>query len=189
MIKLSIKSRKGIERILEAARKTGTRSYVEIGLKDQKMATIASYLEFGWVQTVTRKQFGYFAQNYGMAIPPGSHLVNPPRPFLRGTLAAEGHNWSKLFKAVIKARGLEAVQTGLLMVGERAQQDVMQTINNNGTSRYKFPDRSPMTMALYALDSSEVAKRDGTGGQDRRQALVKTGVLHKSIGYWLRDKS
>lgn len=192
MVRLTMKSAKAVERIKATAKKNGGKQYVDIGLKGAELATIASYLEYGWVQTVTPKQYGFFLARYGLAIPPGAHLVNPPRPFLRGTAQAEGPQWSKLFQAVVKARGLFAMPDALLVVGERAQQDVMQTIATGGTSKQDFPPRSELTMTMYGLDeqyteSGNKRKRDGSGGQDREQALYKTGRLHKSIGYWLRN--
>lgn len=192
MVRLTLKATKAAERIKAAAKKTGGMQYVDIGLKGSELATIAQYLEYGWAQTVTPKQSGFFLARYGLDILPGMHLVNPPRPFLRGTAQAEGPQWSKLFQAVVKARGLFAMPDALLFVGERAQQDVMQTIATGGTSKQDFPPRSELTMTMYGLDeqyteSGNERERDGTGGQDREQALYKTGKLHKSIGYWLRN--
>lgn len=205
MVKLTMKATKAVERIKETGKKSLGKKYVDIGIKGGQypsdsskggkplpMATLAAYLEYGWAQTVTPKQTGFFLARYGIDIQPGMHLVNPPRPFLRGTAAAEGENWKKLFAAVIKARGIQALPDALQFVGERAQQDVMQTIANNGTSKQAFPPRSELTRIMYGLDdqyteSGNERRRDGTGGQDREQALVRKGILHKSIGYWMRN--
>lgn len=192
-VRISVKSREAIERIKAAAKNNGEKRFVEIGVTNKPtIATYAAYNEFGWAQTVTKRQSGFLRNRYGLAIMPGMHLVCPPRPFLGGTARAEGKKWAKLLGATLKVRGIESLDDALLMVGQIAQQDVKTTIANNGTSKEKFPDRSEVTLAIYSqqdteTDSGRPRERDSTGGLDREQALVKTGTLLASIGYWLRE--
>jgi hypothetical protein len=72
----------------------------------------------------------------------------PPRPFFRTTVAAEKEAWSKY-----AAEGAKAVLAGKLSafdvmdgLGERAQEDVKETIN-----QITAPPLSPITLELRAM--------------------------------------
>jgi hypothetical protein len=72
----------------------------------------------------------------------------PPRPFFRTTVAAEKQAWSKY-----AAQGARAVLAGKLSpfqvmdgLGERAQEDVKETIN-----QITAPPLSPITLELRAM--------------------------------------
>ncbi|OWK42192.1 hypothetical protein [Fimbriiglobus ruber] len=72
----------------------------------------------------------------------------PPRPFFRTTVAAEKQNWIKY-----AAQGAKAVLAGKLSafavmdgLGERAQEDVKETIN-----QITSPPLSPITLELRAM--------------------------------------
>jgi hypothetical protein len=72
----------------------------------------------------------------------------PPRPFFRPTITAEQANWSNY-----AAQGAKAVLAGRLTafqvmdgLGERAQEDVKETIN-----QITSPPLSPITLELRAM--------------------------------------
>lgn len=191
---------KNIQRIRERYdRKDATR--VEVGVTDPEIAKYATYVEYGWAQRVTTKQSLYLSNAIGKPVPrggdgkfafdkaaikPGTALVNPPRPFLRGTLAAEGGKWLKVLKASLK-RG-DAPMKALAVVGTIAQQDITETIARGGTSKEKFPERSELTMAL--LDQAQKGRKrpsgknaSGASASNRTQPLVLTGKLLNAIKF------
>ena len=205
-VKLSIKSLEAVERLKKAAASYKGARYVDIVLKasecpelldedgeprEVNLPSVGFYLERGWAQVVTPDQSGFLRGQYGLPIMPGMTLVNPPRPFLGGTLKAEGMEWTKIFAATIKARGIEHLEDALSAVGQQAVADVKDTINNNGTREEKFPNRSPVTMEIYRqqdvyTESGRKRHRDGTGGLDREQALFKSGAMLGAINFWIR---
>ncbi|OWK42055.1 hypothetical protein [Fimbriiglobus ruber] len=76
------------------------------------------------------------------------HGPIPPRPFFRPTIAAEENNWKQY-----AAQGAKAVLKGSLTafavmdgLGERAQEDVKETIN-----QITSPPLSPITLELRAM--------------------------------------
>ena len=102
------------------------------------------------------------------AIKPGAALVNPPRPFLRGTLVAEQEKWKGVLKKAL--RGLQDPASALTVLGTVAAQE-----------------RAPLTMELYAAQS---AGRK-TGGKNHSskassattQPMVLSGALLHSIAF------
>lgn len=158
---------------------------VEIGVTDRDIAEYATYVEYGWVQRVTVKQQKWFRAQ-GIEHPPkaGAALVNPPRPFLRGTMKAEGKKWIKVLQRALK-RDFSPTQA-LALVGEQASQDVRTTIARGGTSEEKFPERSGITMELYSPPKSKrkLGKNQAAvGGATRTQPLVLTGKLLNAIRF------
>lgn len=158
---------------------------VEIGVTDATVAPYATYDEFGWVQRVTKKQAKWFIQQ-GVSKPPkeGSSLVNPPRPFLRGTLAAEGGKWRKTLGTALK-RSMSPTKA-LTIVGIEASQDVREAIRTGGTKDGKFPDRAEMTMELIKPAKEKQRKgknRSSTATATSKQPLVLTGKLLNSISF------
>jgi hypothetical protein len=76
----------------------------------------------------------------------------PPRPYFRPTVAAEKDKWSKY-----AAQGAKAVLDGKLSafdvmdgLGERAQEDVKETIN-----QITAPPLSPITLELRAMKARD----------------------------------
>lgn len=161
---------------------------VEIGVTDRAIATYATYTEFGWVQRVTRKQKYWFIQQ-GVSQPPdeGASLVNPPRPFLRGTLRAEGDKWMNTLAQALRTG--RAPYDALRITGTQAAQDVRTTIETGGTRLEKFADRAPMTMELIKPSKEKTRKRKGqtdTALATREQPLMLTGNLRRSISFQVK---
>lgn len=157
---------------------------VVVGIFDRKIAQYAVYVEYGWVQRTTAKQAtflnGVLGRNFENGIKPGIALVNPPRPFLGGTFLAEHDNWKKILQNALK-RDWDP-EKALKLVGERAFEDVRQTITKGGTSDEDFPRRSPLTMALLKAQSTEhrVSTQSATATD---QPLQLSGDLLNSITY------
>ena len=85
---------------------------------------------------------------YTMSVQEFGYGPIPPRPFFRTTVAAEKQNWSNY-----AAQGAKAVLAGKLSahdvmdsLGERAQEDVKETIN-----QITSPPLSPITLELRAM--------------------------------------
>ena len=149
------------------------------------MAEIATYLEYGWVQRITKAQAGYFRHTYGIGLHPGGTLNLPPRPFFRGTFAAEYKKWAQLGgKAVFHYNSLTKA---LQLVGMTAQGDIQATIRNGGTSTEKFPRRSPMTMEILRKNAEGHEARgknvSGGGASATDQPLILSGRLLNSISF------
>lgn len=153
-------------------------------IDDPEIATIASYQEYGWVQTVTAKQAAMFRHKIGAGPAAGSTLTLPARPFFRGTIQAESKHWADTYKRAYKVYGPGNAHKALLATAMKAAEDIRQTLINGGTSLEKFPDRAPLTKRLYAAEAAG-HERDGTGNIDSDQPLIKSGALLNSIGYQL----
>lgn len=156
---------------------------VEIGVTDAAVAPYATYVEYGWVQRVTPKQHKWFIRQ-GVRNPPkpGSSLVNPPRPFLRGTLTAEGDKWRGIIAAALK-KNLNAT-TALKLAGTQAAQDVRETIRKGGTRTQQFPERSPLTMELINPAKGKTRKgKASKANATTTKPLMLTGRLLNSIHF------
>lgn len=157
-----------------------------------EIATYATYNEFGWVQRVTGRQAGYLNFHYGLDLKPGYTLQSPPRPFMRATAAAKQKKWTKTLKAGIQHYGLTNIYKALAATGRIAQIDIQQTIQNNGVvGGEAFPDRSPMTLEIYAVKDALTAsgrkrKIESDSGTGRDKALFLSGTLLQSIGYEIK---
>ncbi len=184
------KTSKSAEQIVSAlkARLAGYQDSqtVCIGVNNAEVATYAQFYEYGWVQRVTPKQTGYFRRNYGMNLRVGTILNNPPRPFLRGTFKAEQTAWASALKKALVELG--STKAALTYVGAIAQEDVKQSLMSGGTKLEKFEERSDFTMAMLSSDYDDGQKLDGTGTLFRRTPGIRSGVLHRSITYWMKDK-
>lgn len=189
---------RNIQRIRERYDRKGA-THVEVGVTDPEIAKYATFVEFGWVQRVTGKQSIFLSNAIGKPVPrreggkpnfqaaaikPGMALVNPPRPFLRGTMAAEAPKWRETAKkALQKTRDKEKA---LAILGRQAADDVRMTITSGGTSKEKFPERSSLTLELYrqrAEAKGRKGKSKGGGNFMTAKPLVLTGKLLNSIGY------
>ena len=195
----------GLKKLLE---KVPERVTAKVGIIDNPdVAKYATYNEYGWVQRVTGAQSLFLSGALGRPVPmvggkpqwsaaavkPGSTLTSPPRPFLRATVRDCYQDWQKQAKQILQVVGPTGVEKSVLYMARLAQVDVQETIRNNGTPREKFPERSPLTLALYeAWDgvSSKGRKRkiSGDSGSKRSQALIKTGTLLGAIGYQVEKK-
>ena len=176
-------------------------SHVEVGVADASIAPYATYVEYGWVQRVTGKQSLFLSNAIGKPVPrredgkpnfqaaaikPGMALVNPPRPFLRGTMAAEAPKWRETAKKALH-KTLDK-EKALAILGRQAADDVRMTITSGGTSKETFPERSPLTMALYKPLNKSRGKKGGRGAGNvsTSKPLVLTGKLMNSIGFELK---
>lgn len=161
--------------------------HVEVGIIDDKeIATYATYVEYGWVQRVTKKQAYWFSkQGLSKAPSAGSALVCPPRPFFRSTLAAKAEDWAEIGAEALKASdGTKDVNKALITVGEVAQADIKETIVRGGIGDEQFERRAPLTMELYENQSAN-KRKDGTGHISGDKPLMKTGAMLRAIGYQL----
>ena len=157
---------------------------VEVGVTDASVAPYAAYVEYGWVQRVTPKQAAYLNHQLGKhTISAGMALVNPPRPFLKGTMAAEAPKWRETAKKALHKTGDKA--KALAILGQQAADDVRMTIKRGGTSKEMFPERAPLTMALYKQQSKGKGRKGG-GNATTSKPLVLTGKLLNSIGFEIK---
>ena len=170
------------ERILKLAKRydTSKRHHAKVGISDSEIATYASYVEFGWTQTVTLAQSAYLrAHTNGGGPKPGAVLHNPPRPIFRGTFSAEHSKWAK---AITKALKTSDELTALKTAGLIAQSDLKATIANGGTTKQKFSPRSDLTMKLYANKAHGHKTNSTPGNTKTRKPLVLTGAMLNAIG-------
>lgn len=174
-----LKLQERIEQQLEGA------SCVEVGVLDAEIAAYARFVEYGWVQRVTKKQAWWF-RHQGIKHPPkeGGSLVNPARPFMRSTVAACSKEWADLFARAIKKQGLENIEAALSLVGIKASEDIKKTLVNGGTKLDTFDRRAGLTMELYEREAHG-HQSDGSGNLHTDKPLVKTGSLLNAISYRL----
>ena len=157
---------------------------VVVGIFDREIAQYAVYVEYGWVQRTTVKLAAFLNWALGgyakAGIKPGIALVNPPRPFLGGTFLAEHDNWKKILQNALK-RDLDP-EKALTLVGQKAAEDVRQTIIKGGTSDEEFPRRSPLTLALLQAQSAghKVSTLSATATD---KPLQLSGALLNSITF------
>lgn len=163
----------------------GKKKSVLIGITDQDIAPYATYLEFGWVQRVTKAQHRFLGRIVGFDNAPrvGGSLVLQPRPFMRSTMEAKAGEWMAKFSGYLKTYGIENLEDALAFIGQEATQDIQTTIENNGPDGGEdFPERKPLTMAIYsALYKNK--RTDAESGVTRRKALVKTGSMRTAVHF------
>lgn len=162
-----------------------------IGITDPEVAAYATYNEYGWVQRTTKKQAGYFLNNYGIMLKPGTPLKSPPRPFMRATFADEIGHWQKILAEGLKFYGVTNARAALEVMARQAQVDIQETIKNNGSRSHKFPDRSGLTMMLYDIKDEKTPRgklrdRSSDSGSGRGKALFKVGTMLNSVGYEIK---
>lgn len=169
--------------ILDSSR--NKKKSVLIGITDPDIAPYATYLEFGWVQRVTKAQHRFLGRIVGFDNAPrvGGSLVLQPRPFMRSTMEAKAGEWFAKFGAYLKTYGVENLEDALAFIGQEATQDIQTTIENNGPDGGEdFPERKPLTMAIYsALYKNK--RTDAESGVTRRKALVKTGAMRTAVHF------
>lgn len=184
---ISIKSNGAFEQLRKKlTAKKGKK--VEIGFFDSKKATIASYLEYGWVQRITPKQAGYFRGIHRVNLKAGNTLYMPPRPFMRGTFEAKHKEWIGLAQKFFKNR-LD-VNATLEILGNRAVEDIQASILKGGTGKEQFAPRSPLTMALIEANlKDENHKTDGTPNTSQTtKPLYRSGSLFSALTFRMVDK-
>lgn len=177
--------------ILRKALEDTAKLKVEVGIKDPEVAEYATYVEYGWVQTITPKQSRYFGAKYGIGLKPGNTLFNPPRPFMRGTLAAKHEEWKQSLGMYARQAGIERLPKALALVGELMANDIKMTIRNGGVEGGEsFPRRSALTQALLAAQTAKTAsgkrrKTDSTGNAMGDKPMMNTGMMLSKVGYWV----
>lgn len=202
MMGIKVDAGKVTQRLEGLAKQYGNRAakVVEVGVTDASIAEYAQYVEFGWVQRVTPKQSLFLSGAIGRPVPlsdrgrpdfskaaikPGTALVNPPRPFLRGTLVAEQEKWKGVLKKALQ--GLQDPASALTVLGTVAAQDVQATIASGGTTKEKFQERAPLTMELYAAQSAGRKtggkKHSSKASSATTQPMVLSGALLHSIAF------
>ena len=150
------------------------------------ISEVATYLEYGWTQKVTKKQLGYLWA-HGANIGRNAVLNMPPRPIFRATAEAKRARWIKLgtnsLKGINESNVLNKITKTLLLLGMVAQEDIQDTIQNGGTGSVSFALRSPMTMAMYGhAINAEGHKLDDTPNQSTTlKPLYRSGLLSASI--------
>ena len=150
------------------------------------VSDVATYLEYGWTQKVTKKQLGYLWA-HGAHIGRNAVLNMPPRPIFRGTAEAKRAKWIKLgtnsLKGINESNALNKITKTLLLLGMVAQEDIQDTIQNGGTGSVSFALRSPMTIAMYGhAINAEGHKLDDTPNQSTTlKPLYRSGLLSSSI--------
>ena len=156
--------------------------YVRVGvLNNPRVATYATYLERGWVQTVTEAQAGWLNAHGGAGIRPGARLIMVPRPTF-ATAAQQGkERWRKMAQALARRQSphidLEAIAT---VIGADMQSAVKEIIATGGG----FAERRPLTLAIYAAElAGDNRGAEPGAGMTRAQPLVKTGEFLGSIAF------
>lgn len=182
-VKLSGKLAGGLA---DAAKRIQERATVHIGVLDSNVAGYATAVEYGWAKRVTPKMSKWFTRQ-GVPVRVGTALVNPPRPFLRGTMAAEAEKWKRVAANDLKLTGGD-LRHAAGMVGTVAVDDVRETIRKGSTRLQRFPRRSPLTMALYDAMLRGKKKPSGKNVNDRAnirttKPLEFSGALSHSIAF------
>ena len=151
------------------------------------VSDVATYLEYGWTQTVTEKQRGYLGAN-GAHVKKGTVLNLPPRPTFRATAENKKAKWIKTglksLEGITEENALNKITQTLLLLGMVAQQDIQDTIQNGGVGSASFALRSPMTIALYGhAIEAEGHKTDETPNQSTAtlKPLYRSGLFSSSI--------
>ena len=178
---------KNLDRLLEEIERA-KRLSVNIGIDESaeynngtKVADVATYLEYGWVQITTPAQRGYLFSKTGLHI--GSTLSMPPRPIFGFTIqTCKGKWWrtgSRLLKNFIENPYAIAFRT-MQVLGMMATQDLRTTVLTNGKGT--FPARSPLTLLLYGSDlSSHQPKGDEEKLKKRNITKKNTSNVSKAL--------
>lgn len=192
-----------LKELNDLIKKVPKRVTAKVGIFDRSVAEYAAYNEYGWVQRVTWKQaeylsgvLGHDVKTMGMKnapIKPGYTLKNPPRPFLRATARDCAEKWRQKANERIELHGPKRLRKALQEVAKEAVADIQATINNNGTSKERFPDRSPLTLELYKNNyrftaSGKKRRRQKGAGSTSTKALVDSAKMLHAVGYELETK-
>lgn len=157
------------------------------------VSQVAKYLEYGWTQSVSKKQSGWFMSQGIYNIKEGTTLSSPARPFFSMTANANRERWQKLgafaLRGLTKDNVLNKITQALQLLGATAQQDIQDAVMNGGVGGTQFARRSPLTLLLYGkLLEGRKHRTDGTPNQiGTDKPLYKTGHLASSIAYELTN--
>lgn len=160
--------------------------HVNVGVNNNsEIATYATYLEYGWIQTVTPRQEAFFRATIGPYNVPsaGSTLVMPARPTFHSTVMLCAKQWVSLASYVIhNTKGPYKSSTVLATVGSVAMSDIKRTIAYGGNPTETFAPRSPLTMRMLEYKAKSTGHKAG-GNTATTKPLVLTGHFLNSITY------
>ena len=156
------------------------------------VAEIASYLNYGWTQTVKKQQSKWLGA-HGVHMKVGSTLNMPARPFFRAAIDAKKKDIAKvteMAKAVLKditVNTPQKIQKALELLGALGVEAVRDAINDGYAGNVSFALRSPATLVIYGnLFSGH--KTDDTPNQiTNRKPLRVDGTLAGSISFEIED--
>lgn len=188
-----------LKELLKNAKDPGT---LAVGiLNNEEIATYGYYVHEGYDWHATRKQAAYLSGLLGWdvkkqgfknaPIKVGAYFLHPPRPFLKATALAKEKDWANVLADEIRRLGVEKLDEAMVSLGERAVEDIQKTIDNNGVDSEIFPDRSELTLKIYAAQKAFTAnghkrKIEEGSGNSRKKALIRSGAMRKAITYELR---
>lgn len=160
--------------------------HVNVGVNNNsEIATYATYLEYGWVQTVTARQEAFFRATIGPKNAPhtGSTLVMPARPTFHSTVLANANKWANIARYTMKnTQGPYNSAVILATVGAVAMSDIKATIATGGNANQTFAERSDLTMLMLQHRAESTGHKAG-GNTATRKPLVLTGHFLNSITY------
>lgn len=189
-VTVNLHNLKQLQKAVKKLKNAEVRIGVEEGATEASgvpVSKVATWLEYGWEQTATNAQIGWF-RAHGYPMPWRAHLILPPRPTFKATAETHKTKWIKTFnfamKSLAKAPDI-AIKKGLIMVGKQAQGDVQDTIINNGVEGHKFAPRSGATTALLTL-FAQGHKVKGKNNTTSEKALKNTGTFLHSIVYEIK---
>lgn len=160
--------------------------HVNVGVNNNsEIATYATYLEYGWVQTVTARQEAFFRATIDPKNAPhtGSTLVMPARPTFHSTVLANSNKWVNIARFTMKnTQGPYNSAVILATVGAVAMSDIKATIAQGGNTKQTFAERSDLTMLMLQYRAETTGHKAG-GNTATRKPLVLTGNFLNSITY------
>lgn len=190
-VTVNLHNLKQLQKAVKKLKNAEVRIGVEEGATEASgvpVSQVATWLEYGWTQTVTQAQRGWLGVHGVHLRKETQTLTLPPRPTFKATAETHKSKWIKTFnfamKSLAKAPDI-AIKKGLIMVGEQAQGDVQDTIINNGTEGHKFAPRSGATTALLTL-FAQGHKVKGKNNTTTEKALKNTGTFLHSIVYEIK---
>lgn len=164
--------------------------WVRVGvLNNPQVATYASYLERGWVQTVTPRQAGWLNANGLTGVRPGARLVLVPRPFIEAAIQNNEDKWRKMASNMIRRQSpnLDLRQVAAFLGARAAEALREQIATANGMER-----RKASTLEIYAFDYAAHhpngrPRGSSVNNTETDKPLVRTGRLLGSISFTLGD--
>lgn len=189
---------------LEEALKQVQKIKLKIGIKEDAVypngtpvSEVATYLEYGWVQNVTKAQRGYLLYKSGVNV--GGTLSMPPRPIFGYTIQTNKAKWQKIGSTLFKNFPENPYQVALkafYTLGQMATDDLKITINSNGLG--SFAPRSPLTLLMYGSELEDHAPKGSEASLKKRnvsklntsndpKALKRTSRMLNSIGFEITE--
>lgn len=129
---------------MAGANSTNSKAFEALDLKLKALEKVETRV--GWFETAKYEDGTPVA--YVASIQEYGHGPIPPRPFFRTTAAEQKTAWAEAAKQGAKAvlKGAVTARDVMDGIGERAQEDVKETIN-----RITSPPLSPITLELRAM--------------------------------------